>query len=532
MTRWNWILAAAAAGALGCAGPVGQGPTNAPVNDTGQDGDSGGDSESDADADTDPDERPEKAPDWGAQSQPCPAGWSGPIQHDQKFDISRAEARIRGTQEFDAIGFELQGRFLPESDGQAGGLASGGYKAAWASRCLSGDIEVREHSEGIIGDAGYSYEVAWAADDPQAFNPSLIVAVEGYPGLAIYHLPYDGRSIQLQDHEPSYLEGGSHNGHQSIITHPDFDPNGDGIADLLIGASRDPTGGQVTRGDPDSGDTYYAGGAYLLNGPLSAALGHPRVEDAAAAHIVGVDPWGLAGSALAWIPDMNGDGLDEVVLGAPAALTTRDDAGPAYLVLGPLTGTLSLADADVRTHHEDVENGIGRQGSMAGGDFDGDGYGEWALGCLRCTGSSPQRRGLVFIYTVDGNSPSTYDGDDAHAQLEAPSGMAHQHGQAVVAVQDIDGDGRSDLLVGSGSGSIDDAGIFLVHGPFEGLVEMGEGRWIYDSTGESNPNVYFNDIGDIDNDGLSDLAFGSPHTDTNATDAGMISIVTARQLGY
>ncbi|MEN0067501.1 MAG: VCBS repeat-containing protein [Myxococcota bacterium] len=122
------------------------------------------------------------------------------------------------------------------------------------------------------------------------------------------------------------------------------DVNGDGFADLLVGAN-----------STDQGKESNTGTAYLVYG--SAALSDTKLLGEVASD--------RAGFSVAGAGDVNGDGFDDILVGASG------NEGTAYLLHGPVaTGTLELADADLRTPNPSD----GRTALVAGGgDVDGDG---------------------------------------------------------------------------------------------------------------------------------------------------------------
>ncbi|MCK6530892.1 Ig-like domain-containing protein [Myxococcota bacterium] len=110
------------------------------------------------------------------------------------------------------------------------------------------------------------------------------------------------------------------------------DVDGDGLVDLLVGAPyADPHGSS-------------SGAAYLLAGSSWEETG----LDAATASIEGAAAGDNAGWSVAIVPDVNGDGYDEVWVGVPSSDEGGPDAGAAWLYLGPVTGRLGPKDADAR----------------------------------------------------------------------------------------------------------------------------------------------------------------------------------------
>src|SRR6185436_3027438 len=93
---------------------------------------------------------------------------------------------------------------------------------------------------------------------------------------------------------------------------------------------------------------------------------------------VGEEPGNFT-AVVAGVGDVNGDGHDELLVGAP--YEGRSYRGAAYLVLGPVTGTLDLAMAEVKYVGEDPGD---QAGWVSGaGDVDGDGNDDLLIAAAR-----------------------------------------------------------------------------------------------------------------------------------------------------
>ncbi len=114
------------------------------------------------------------------------------------------------------------------------------------------------------------------------------------------------------------------------------DVNGDGFDDLLIGAlSADPNG-------TDSGAAYVVFGGASVGSTGTIALG--SLNGSKGFRLTGVAALNQAGRAVSGAGDVNGDGFDDLLIGAPQAVPNGQDSGAAYLILaGPAWAALALS---------------------------------------------------------------------------------------------------------------------------------------------------------------------------------------------
>lgn len=248
-----------------------------------------------------------------------------------------------------------------------------------------------------------------------------------------------------------------------------LDANQDGVRDLAAGApAKDGTGV-----------------AWVVLGPFTAAT----VDDDTAIGLRGTGP-DAAGGGLA-AGDVDGDGVDDLVVGAPDAGDAYQ--GAVYVQHGPATAA-SLADADRAEPGQLEYDQIGSVLSV--GDVDGDGVLDVLVGIPRY---AAEDKGRVDLW-IDG-APSI--------QGELPDART---GAAVQVLGDLDGDGHPDLAIGApghdGAGAGAGA-VHLMYGPFSG-TRAPDGAELLGEVAGGQLGASLVAPGDLDDDGVPELLIGAP----------------------
>ncbi|MEL6266886.1 MAG: integrin alpha, partial [Pseudomonadota bacterium] len=122
------------------------------------------------------------------------------------------------------------------------------------------------------------------------------------------------------------LDGGGSGDRSGYSVSDAGDVNGDGFDDIIIGAYRADPGSQT-----DAGDSYVVFGS---GSGFSASLDLDALNGSDGFALSGVDAGDEAGWSVASAGDVNGDGFDDVIVGAPGA---DNDAGESFVVFGRST---------------------------------------------------------------------------------------------------------------------------------------------------------------------------------------------------
>lgn len=298
------------------------------------------------------------------------------------------------------------------------------------------------------------------------------------------------------------------------------DVNGDGKGDFLVGMS-----GRV---GISNGKTYLFLGRDAWPGGGGEAV---PISTAASASFIGEQSPSLAGSSVCGVPDLNGDGRDEILVGDPKFSPDIEHlfAGKAYLILGRSTGwslNESLANADHAIVGVEANQLLGTCVSGAG-DVDNDGKGD-----LLVSSANPQEDGRIFLFLGSSMSAAAalISASDADTQI---LGSDFSTGDAMAPLGDVNGDGYDDFAIGA---PIFDNGVGKAYAIFgRGVwpstldIEQSEGGW----RGVAGKFWAGSSVagGDVNGDGRPDMIIGAAADPFGAYDAGSVFVVPSNYAG-
>jgi hypothetical protein len=275
------------------------------------------------------------------------------------------------------------------------------------------------------------------------------------------------------------------------------DLNGDGFADILAGAP-DYTNGETLEG---SAQIFYANSAGLFPSTPDVILQSNRSNT-------------LLGASVAIAGDIDGDGDNDIMLGAPGFdATNLTDQGAIYIHLNQ--SGFTATPSGVITGGQ-AGGAFGGAVSSAG-DVNGDGFADFMAG-----GS-----GFDAI-AIDAGEMRLFQGAavfDVNADFTKDGGNLSMRFGSCLAHTDLNGDGFSDVFVGAPNYN---SGIFTESGA--GFIYLGTANGL-DNTPLARIEMGFSQVGarfgsachgvgDVNGDGLGDFYIGAPSFDTTLADAG------------
>ncbi len=271
------------------------------------------------------------------------------------------------------------------------------------------------------------------------------------------------------------------------------DYNGDGFADFAVGAP------------------FEAGGG-TQRGRVHVFLGGYSFPAAASIVLDGAEDGGGFGWAVARAGDVDGDGRDDLLVGAPLESGGGTQRGRAYLF------THAGGTAPLRTYGGLEDRGRFGQALDTAGDFNRDGWFDVAVGAPLDdadgnTSNNNQDRGRAFLFLGGPAADNVADLILAGVETDA------HFGASVAGPFDLNGDGFDDLAVGAplddGDGNTSDNGldagrvfVFFGSGALDGTADL-----VLAGAAGSRFGAMVARIGDLNNGGAPDLLVGAPDDD-------------------
>ena len=339
-------------------------------------------------------------------------------------------------------------------------------------------------------------------------------------------------TVDLADLTPVSIVYGAGEGDlpsdQPALASGDFD--GDGVSDLAIGARF---------ADPPSAGTD-AGSVYLIRGasdlPGEVDLGEAQQD------LVIIGPHAGANFGFSTVAaDLNGDGADDLAIGAAFARPDGVDTGATYVFFGPLAldgSEIAATSADVVISGESASGFFGD--SLAAGDVNADGVRDLIIGATFDSSgrSGGARGGAVYVFSGRSGWPAQLSASDADVSIFGEDDL-DELGD-FVASGDVNGDGRDDIIATAeaADGPQNDrqtaAHVYVIFGgeDLDGAYDVADDADVVIYGARAHDTLGFAlATGDLDGDGTDDLAMGARLAEGGGlTRAGVVYVLPGGDL--
>lgn len=250
-------------------------------------------------------------------------------------------------------------------------------------------------------------------------------------------------------------------------------------------------------------------------------IGYTKISDVSGKFTGTLANSDFMGYDAAYIGDINGDGYNDIALGAH--FNGTNDSGAVWIMM---LDSIDRVKAYHKIDNSEVAIGSGENfgtGITCLGDFDHDGVNDIAVGAQNYGASD---NGAVYMIYLNNDGTVKASSRIEHHATYNPIPTFSSFGFDVDTIGDLDGNGVVDLVVGAsrnddgGTGTNANRGaVHIVYLKSDGTVKMG--RRISDTQGSFSEPLYDNNtfgsgvegVGDMNGDGIPDIAVGAPNMD-------------------
>jgi hypothetical protein len=349
-----------------------------------------------------------------------------------------------------------------------------------------------------------------AVIDPRIYTLFIAVILIITIGSAVYAQNVEAmKEFNIPDTE-AFFEGTAGDTNFGVSIGNLGDVNGDGIDDMIIGSNW--------------AYSHYTGKAFVVFGKEED---RPRItsDNSLPWSFKGETMYDKGGAIVAGAGDVNGDGLNDILISAP-----DDDephgyqSGQTYLIFGRTSGwgkNISLESSNASFHAQGLNAGKATEASGCSidgvGDVNGDGYDDFVIGA---SGYSEKilRQGKTYLIL---GKPDGWSMDTNLSQADASfvgRNSNEMSGSKVSGLGDVNGDGYDDFMIASPhyktylDGDLNGK-VYVIFGKKDGWendVELAfsDASFIGNASGD-RMGYDIDGIGDINGDGFDDIALGS-----------------------
>ena len=287
------------------------------------------------------------------------------------------------------------------------------------------------------------------------------------------------------------------------------DINGDGIADIIIGANCANTAGGTL-----AGETYVIFGSADMQAEIDLNSVSADVT------IYGDDTHEHSGLSVS-SGDINDDGIDDIIIGAShSSHAGRFTAGVTYVIFGnanmPAEIDLNAVSANVTIYGDDADDRSGQP--VSSGDINGDGIADIIIGARYADTAGGDEAGEIYVIYGSASMPAEIDLDSVSANVTIYGDDKNDYLGSSVSSGDVNDDGIADVIIGASyanpAGGADAGETYLIYGsasmPAEiDLNAVSANVTIYGDDADDHSGCSVSS-GDVNGDGIVDVIIGAP----------------------
>ncbi len=362
--------------------------------------------------------------------------------------------------------------------------------------------------EGNVTGARMGYSVAGAGDVNGDGYSDVIAGAPFYAnseaeeGLAfVYH----GSASGIGATPATTLEFNVANAHLGFSVSSAGDVNGDGYADVIVGANE------------YSNAPYDREGAFFVHHGSASGI-----NPTAARMIEGGRNYVRLGAAVSLAGDINGDGYGDVMAAAPIYTNPEALEGAVFVYYGSASGIAATHTAVIENDSFGVNLGD-RDGIACAGDVNGDGFSDIIIGDRTYNGGdgTTNEYGIAYVFHGAAGNVST----TATERADGTSGNS-EFGNSISNAGDVNGDGYSDVIAGApgySSGHTNEGAFYIYHGTTSGMGTAPD-LTVQSNLTEALMGYSVSTAGDVNGDGYNDVIAGAPGYSNGETDEGAFYI--------
>ena len=372
------------------------------------------------------------------------------------------------------------------------------------------DLAIGAPFSGINGDIGAAY-IIFGSKQSNYFSNPIELSDLGSKGLTIK---------------------GSNSGHNAgwaVSGAGDF--NGDGINDLLIGAT-----------NPSDNENGIDGESYVIFGKrgFSSTIDLSNIGLNDGLKIISDYPNNL-GYSVSDAGDINQDGKDDLIIGAPYADTNGNNSGSSYVIYGRRIDTENpITDNTINVSLLDSNNDFtgftinGQDKDQSGffvskaGDINGDGIADLIIGARNGNPNNKEFAGRAYVvFCKEGDMGDNFNLSDLNGSNGFTIngiGALDNAGWSVSDLGDINDDGIDDIIIGANNANSSYGQSYVIYGSrdsFSSTFELSNlngtnGFTISGIDENSNLGYSVSGAGDVNGDGVNDFIISAPFANSGA----------------